>query len=306
MLRRWRRGGRRGAGSRAAASPPAGVGGGGRGAGWWQQAQLALELESKEEGRRSAAAALMVRLLCSPEAEVADHYPDLTKVALQRFKDVAAPIRLQMLDAATRLMADAIPPVQEQVQALATERLSDPDERVRCAALRIVCELGQRPEVSMTRASLNAVAGRLKDVKLSVRKEAASGCMTLFRTAAGLLAKGGLPDELDVSVLAYPARLAAAALSDPELRSHVFVLLHSPGLVPLNTPPAAAARVWAGVWAECEATGRDALLRLLRCKAELAGEVARLLGHTRRLRAASKAPEPDEQQLASFKRRQAR
>lgn len=55
---------------------------------------------------------------------------------------------------------------------------------------------------------------------------------------------GGLSDAVDAAALDIPGRVAARAKRDADVRAHVNGLLHSQGIMPPGTTPAAAAQVW--------------------------------------------------------------
>lgn len=78
------------------------------------------------------------------------------------------------------------------VQAIskAAERLEDLDDSVRLAAVKVMCELCTSHPDKLTGETLKQVMIRLRDTKVAIRRETATGLVQAFRVMAGRLATG--------------------------------------------------------------------------------------------------------------------
>ena len=79
-----------------------------------------------------------------------------------------------------------------QVLSAATDRLQDYDEKVRAAAAKHVCELvaGLDPGHEAFSGAMEAVAGRLRDRKIAVRKASLAGLLAVWRACCAAVASG--------------------------------------------------------------------------------------------------------------------
>ena len=103
-----------------------------------------------------------------------------------------------------------------QVVRAVSERTLDADDRVRLAACRALCELAAGDRSSsdavsamVTRADLEAVADRLRDRKLPVRREVAAQLATVYRARCDAAHATG---DADDTVIWIPSRLLAVAV----------------------------------------------------------------------------------------------
>ncbi|GLC58277.1 hypothetical protein PLESTB_001340900 [Pleodorina starrii] len=277
-------------------------------------------------------------------APLAVQCPELLQELLLRFADNSPALRQQMLARTGQLVAVAAAAspdgaLERKVLSAARDRLHDFDDRVRAAACRGLCSLaaaaaaGQPPPAATTGAGSPAAAGaaapppvlydndlvsvlqdvaaRLRDRKVTVRKEAAVGLLVAWRGACTAVQQGALSlSGLVRSVGWVPARLCTEALRDTELRPHLMAhlaaplspqqLLHHPhsaagaggaragaGMLPPALGQRLGAAVWAALWASYSEAERTAVRKMLALKAQLASELQQLVELRRQLRAAS-------------------
>ena len=238
---------------------------------------LAAELTADGAGgeaRRAAAAGLLAALLADPGAGLAGG-PGAPLLAdlLGRARDKAPALRLQTLARVPDLLAASVDaPARSAVLSAAVGRLTDPDDRVRAAAVRAVAGGAAKGLHLVTSSALDAVAARLRDSKPAVAREAAASLLALFRAHAARKHAG-----MDVSageglVLWIPARLVSALAASADLRHHAADVLFrqgagtAPALLPASLSPAAAARQWTAIWMEAAPGERRALAALLRAR----------------------------------------
>ncbi|GIL43844.1 hypothetical protein Vafri_1442 [Volvox africanus] len=277
---------------------------------------------------------------------LAVQFPDLLQELLSRFADQSPALRQQMLLRTGQLAAVAASTspdgaVERQLLNAARDRLHDFDERVRAAACRGLCSLaaaaasGQPPPGTSPGAGtamlydddmdavLQDVKSRLRDLKVVVRKDAASGLLVAWRAACTALQQGALSlPGLVRSVGWIPARLCTEAHRDLELRPHLMALLAAPptpqqllhhthvsatggrsgpGVLPASLGKQLGAAVWTALWASYGETERTVVRKVLALKAKAACEVQQLVKLRRQLRAAAAAVEssqPSDLELA--------
>ncbi|MEW5312468.1 MAG: hypothetical protein WDW38_004101 [Sanguina aurantia] len=169
-------------------------------------------------------------------------------------------------------------PSMMQLTHAAATRLSDLDPKVRAAAAALLCAVETSPHPRVGRClvsmgQLQEVAARMRDKKLAVRCEAASGLLAVFRAWAAAVAAGGFSDHRDPRATWIPGKVAHAAVQDPELRRHVMDLMgHHEGFLPVGLTDKAAASIWALTFSQSDEFSRSSLKLLLRQKA-VAGQV---------------------------------
>eukprot|EP00798_Chlamydomonas_sp_ICE-L_P024089 gene24089-9663_t len=236
---------------------------------------IGAELDAEEEGRRKDAVYVVIKLLEAPTSDFADQYPGILERFMKRYVDHRVDIRLIMLNHSVSLASSA-PTEQLRLQVLngTAGRLQDPADSVRVAACRVVCELAA---ADLSHASLNvleAVGRRLRDTSKTVRNEAATGLMTVFRSFAVHVGKHGFSDSMDPLALWIPGRLVWTSLHNISLRSHLMASLSSPqgGLFPAGLDSRTCAKIWVVVYDQASDLEKEALLRLvsMKCKTQAA------------------------------------
>lgn len=166
-------------------------------------------------------------------------------------------MRRKVLEAAGDLMEACAGRPQQQAEVLrgAAGRLHDPDDAVRRAAVAAVCRLLQlHPALARSTNTdgrgpvLSLAYQRLRDKKLSVRREAASQLAALLRawTAAAQEDPASAPEPR--VMLSLPLVVCNCAVRDPELGAHVFDTVWRAGMFSAKLAPAAVARYWAQMW----------------------------------------------------------
>ncbi|KAL4859210.1 Sister chromatid cohesion protein PDS5 B-B [Chlorella vulgaris] len=270
------------------------------------QALLPLEPLLRDEvmgeldvAKRRAAVDLVAKLLSwhpSGTAKILDEYEPLLEAFLGRTNDLEAEVRRKVLEAAPALMEACAGHSKRQLEVLKTAvaKLFDLDDSVRRAAAAAVCTaLQQYPQLAGSTHTegrgpvLTILFGRLRDKKLSVRREVASHLAALLR--AWVLAAAESPDAAPHTrtMLSIPLALCHHAVRDQDLGSHVLDTVWRAGIFPAKLAPADVARYWAQMWFQARETGddhRSMLTNMLLGKLSMQLKVQRLLA----LRAAAK------------------
>lgn len=177
-----------------------------------------------------------------------------------------------MLEAGPALMeaCAGYPKRQLEVLKTAVAKLFDLDDSVRRAAAAAVCTvLQQHPQLAGSTHTegrgpvLTILFGRLRDKKLSVRREVASHLAALLR--AWVLAAAESPDAAPHTrtMLSIPLALCHHAVRDPDLGSHVLDTVWRAGIFPAKLAPADVARYWAQMWFQARETGEQACCAVL-------------------------------------------
>lgn len=110
-------------------------------------------------------------------------------------------MRVKVLGYAARLVANAASPAMAGlITAAAVERLMDPDDRVRIAAVAAVAGIAQAAHRLVAGRPLEGLICRLRDKRLPVRREVATHLADLMRTWCLQHAAGAadLPSKNDV------------------------------------------------------------------------------------------------------------
>jgi sister-chromatid-cohesion protein PDS5 len=170
---------------------------------------------------------------------------------------VQATVRRKVLEAAGDLMEACAGRPQQQAEVLraAVGRLHDPDDAVRRAAVGAVCRLLQlHPGLARSTNTdgrgpvLSLAYQRLRDKKLSVRREAASQLAALLRAWIAAAEEDPAAAPEPRVMLSLPLVVCNCAVRDPELGAHVFDTVWRAGMFPAKMAPAAVARYWAQMW----------------------------------------------------------
>lgn len=134
--------------------------------------------------RARAGAACQASCCCAPQAS--SPWP------LGKARELPRPtpdwcLRRRLLRVCCMCMCAAV-----QVLAAAHDRLQDTEERVRAAAAKALCDLmtGLGSSYAALPGALEAVAGRLRDKKLVVRKAALAGLLGVWRSCCTALEQG--------------------------------------------------------------------------------------------------------------------
>eukprot|EP00882_Tetradesmus_deserticola_P022060 GHRQ01023943.1.p1 GENE.GHRQ01023943.1~~GHRQ01023943.1.p1 ORF type:complete len:442 (+),score=232.76 GHRQ01023943.1:175-1326(+) len=119
-------------------------------------------------------------------------------------------------------------------------------------------------DVAWLQDMLKAVCMRLRDTKLSVRKQTADSLMAVFRTVAA----AGTGQQL-AKYCWLPARMLLCCKTDVELRAHLVEGVLKDGLLGPQASPAQAAAAWVQLWLAANPMDRETLLMLLAMRARL-------------------------------------
>ena len=292
-----------------------------------------LQVESEE--RRLDAVEVVCQLLTRPGAHaIMEDYPALPEGILRRLNDRSPEVRLRVLSH-TKALADAFSTIgtapsatggvngttdggndvttTTNASAPATTttsrgktqrdvlmkdvatRLQDPDERVRSAAAVALCSIAAEYPSALHTQEMHALVGRLRDKRLTVRKEVAAQVARLVRawtirfdvsattapTATNDTSHPPLnhPSQQRKDVL-IQLTLGLCGLSltrDVDLATYVMDDLFKNGVLPSKLPPAVAATWWSEMWGFNNGKGGSVLGVLVRGKCEMQRQVQELL-----------------------------
>lgn len=245
--------------------------------------QPSLQVEAEE--RRLEAVDLICALLESPGGQglLAD-YPALSDAVLGRLNDRSSEVRARVLSHAKNL-ADAFLDEKERrkVVEAVTQRLQDPEERIRSAAAAALCSIASKhPHVPRT-AEYHALVSRLRDKRMAVRHEVATQIAKLIKVWSLQWENGNQGAVRKGLVVELAMGLCTLALMrDTSLAAHILDDLFKGGVFPSKLSPESSADWWSLMWKGAGEQGRTALCALLRGKCDLQRQVMELL-HVREI-----------------------
>ncbi|KAK9820961.1 hypothetical protein WJX81_007677 [Elliptochloris bilobata] len=239
---------------------------------------LENELQADEDAKRVAAVGLVGRLFSVPGSDMDAQYASLFSEFVRRFRDLKVEVRQKVLGlSAALLQSCSSADSRAQVLDALVDRLSDPEERVRVSAVAAICEAAAADLQVVTLEALEAVSERLRDVKRSVRREAATRLAAVFRAYCTRSHDGALVGSEEEAVLWVPGRLLLEASKSAELAHFLTESVLRGGLLPARLPPAAAARQWGAIYMAAEPQERAAVAAMLNVRAGLQALVAAFL-----------------------------
>ncbi|KAL4420139.1 hypothetical protein ABPG77_010355 [Micractinium sp. CCAP 211/92] len=243
------------------------------------------ELEADGEGaKRGPTADLVARLFTQHPsgATIIAEYPALLEGLLGRACDKEAEVRCKVLEHAGPLVdaCEGSEARQAAIVQAAVGRLHDVDDGVRKAAVGAVGALLQRrPALASSQHTegrgqvLGCLVARLRDKKMTVRREAATQLGGLLRCWVQLAAESPAHAPPRGAILSIPLVLCNIAVRDTELGAHIFDSVFRAGIFPPKLPPAEAARWWAAMWRQAGEEHRPMLVRILQGKAAVQRQV---------------------------------
>ncbi|WIA29168.1 hypothetical protein OEZ86_011679 [Tetradesmus obliquus] len=144
-------------------------------------------------------------------------------------------------------------------------------------------------DVAWLQEVLKGMCMRLRDTKVSVRKQTASSLMAVFRTVAA----AGTGEQL-AKYCWLPARMLLCCKSDVELRAHLIEGVMRDGLLGPQALPAQAAAAWVQLWLAANPMDRETLMVMLAMRARLQGDALAFLVLRRKLSGTTKDPDAAE------------
>ncbi|KAJ3292814.1 hypothetical protein HDU76_007122, partial [Blyttiomyces sp. JEL0837] len=152
---------------------------------------LEEELRYDDVEVRTLATDVLGKIMSEPGSMVAVTYTTVWKTWLDRRNDKIVPIRILWLDFCPELFRHHAELAHDLVEAV-KQKLLDPDEKVRLAAVRVVGQMDIAAACNAGRSLLMAVAERAKDKKVAVRGEAIRALAGLFKvTYAEMVSEEG-------------------------------------------------------------------------------------------------------------------
>eukprot|EP00644_Phytophthora_capsici_P003390 jgi/Phyca11/549021/estExt2_Genewise1Plus.C_PHYCAscaffold_310025 len=140
---------------------------------------VCLQLQVDEVATRSDAIALMGKLFASSHADYGHQYMKNFRDFLGRFRDASKEIRLQMIQATVPIWENK-PDMGEMLEKEFILRLSDPEWEVRQLVVRELCDFAANFLDLISEECLRAVGERMKDKKVTLRKETMTGLSQVF------------------------------------------------------------------------------------------------------------------------------
>jgi sister-chromatid-cohesion protein PDS5 len=156
--------------------------------------QLENELKVETLETRSTAVQLLARIFAAKDNQTALNYHQLYNAFLGRFKDINPDIRIVMCEFAQHFLQNHTDPkLLQPVETLLEERLHDPEERVRLAAVGAICNVCQCTTGRISEKTLRQVAQRMRDRKPQVRDAAMRGLSQVYRYQLAQAGSENLP-----------------------------------------------------------------------------------------------------------------
>ncbi|KAK1933933.1 Sister chromatid cohesion protein PDS5 B [Phytophthora citrophthora] len=140
---------------------------------------VCLQLQVDEVATRSDAITLMGKLFASSHADYGHQYMKNFRDFLGRFRDASKEIRLQMIQVTVSVWENK-PDMAEMLEKEFILRLSDPEWEVRQLVVRELCDFAANCLDLISEECLRAVGERMKDKKVTLRKETMTGLSQVF------------------------------------------------------------------------------------------------------------------------------
>jgi len=142
---------------------------------------VCLQLQVDEVATRADAIALMGKLFASSHADYGHQYTKNFRDFLGRFRDASKEIRLQMVQVSVSIWAHK-PELAGLLEQELILRLSDPEWEVRQLVVHELCDFAANCLDLISEECLRAVGERMKDKKVTLRKETMTGLCQVFST----------------------------------------------------------------------------------------------------------------------------
>ncbi|KAI9313758.1 armadillo-type protein [Dichotomocladium elegans] len=145
--------------------------------------QLEEEMKVDDYGVRLMATETIGGMLAEKQSNIYQKYPSAWKTWLGRRNDKAVQLRIKWVENC-RAIFETHPQTVTVLNDCFKSKLSDPEERVRTAACRVIGELGIDDVIqNLDLSVLNEMALRCKDKKATVRKEAMAALGSFYNSA---------------------------------------------------------------------------------------------------------------------------
>ncbi|KAL3666298.1 hypothetical protein V7S43_008550 [Phytophthora oleae] len=274
---------------------------------------VCLQLQVDEVATRSDAIALMGKLFASSHADYGNQYMKNFRDFLGRFRDASKEIRLQMIQVTVPIWEHK-PDMAAMLEKEFILRLSDPEWEVRQLVVRELCDFAANCLGLISEECLRAVGERMKDKKVTLRKETMTGISQVFSThissyweedeeeerplslnhrnipAAHIKKLGWIPDYV-LKCYAYPQQ---------ELKLRVIQLLDD-FLLPKAFSERARANGLLFLFHSLDATSKEALRRVLNERAKCQEVCKKFVDFKVHHRQKQRATEADESALETAK-----
>ncbi|GBG74693.1 hypothetical protein CBR_g19098 [Chara braunii] len=233
---------------------------------------LAQELEVNQVDKRLKTIRLLARLFSIPGKNTANEYQQLFTDFLKRMNDKDLEVRLEMAKLAKSVLP-CLPSNSAESKELLEElisRVMDYDYEARSMAVKMMCELAIAKPRLIPCDKLQNVSDRLRDKKVSVRKEALKSFTELYASHCLRSFEGkGLPDEQFEWI---PGRIIKCYY-DRDLRLETTQVLLDEQLFPPQLPVEERAKHWVSMFAAFDEMSRKAFDVLLVMKQRLQQEL---------------------------------
>lgn len=231
--------------------------------------QPSLQVDSEE--RRLDSVDLICKLLTQENgSSLLSDYPQLSEAVLGRLNDRSPLVRLKVLQYTNALIGCLKTHGQRSAVAQAVVlRLHDPDEKLRSAAAGAFCSIaGEYPEV-VSRRDYEGLISRLRDKRLSVRKEVASSIGKLIKQWCLRCTdvRSFQNKKLLIEFIAGLCNLTRSG--DHDLGAFIEDEVFRHGVLPSTLLPQAAAAWWAVLWKETNSVSKSAILGIIKRKCDL-------------------------------------
>ncbi|OVA03847.1 hypothetical protein BVC80_8065g3 [Macleaya cordata] len=210
---------------------------------------LTQELLTDQVDVRIKAVNLLGKLFALPGQQVAHEYRQLFVEFLKRFSDKSAEVRVSALQCATACyMSNPSGPESLEVLASIEGRLLDFDDKVRTQAVIALCDLAKSNLKSIPPELISRVTDRLRDKKVSVRKNAMQKLLELYRAYCTKCSEGliTLTDHFEQ----IPCRILMLCYDKDckEFRPHNMELVLAEDLFPANLSVEERTRHWISLY----------------------------------------------------------
>eukprot|EP01018_Ginkgo_biloba_P018620 Gb_23673 [translate_table: standard] len=235
---------------------------------------LTQELLTDQVDVRLKAVHLLGRLFALPGQHVAQEYRQLFAEFLKRFSDKTVEVRLAAAECAKEcFLANPSGTEASEILSGLKGRLLDFDEKVRMQVVNVICDLAKSNPRWLPSEIIKHVAERLRDKKVSVRKDTLQQLVEVYKAYCMKCFEGFIaPDEQFEWI---PSKIIRVCYDKDckEFRPPGMELVFSEDLFPIQLPVAERTQHWIVMFSVFSPTDIKALERILTQKQRLQQEI---------------------------------
>ncbi|KAL3693850.1 hypothetical protein R1sor_007501 [Riccia sorocarpa] len=259
---------------------------------------LTRELVTDQIDVRLKAVELLGRLFALPGQHVAQEYKQLFSEFLKRFSDKAVDVRLAMV-ACAKACLEANPSAPEASDILAglDDRLLDYDDKVRMSVVKALCDLVSTNPKWVSKDMFKRVSDRLRDKKVSVRKDTLQKLAQVYRTYTSKCKEGIW--TMDEQFEWIPSKIVRCAY-DKDFRPQGIEIVFTDDLFSADLPVKERAKHWVAMISSFDKNDEKAFRNILGQKLRLQVEMQNYLSMRQKSKEED-SPEPQKKIQACFK-----